>query len=112
MTGKFVNAECITHRKGLNPNHMYVTYEFIATGFVKLGYEQGAETSQISPKFTTKGGVRYPSRADCDAALPAVQAAKAPHPLWFEKISRLRPKPRSTNPTAHAFCGTAPVRYP
>ena len=40
-TGEFVSAECITHRKGSNPNYMYVTYEFIATGFVKHGYEQG-----------------------------------------------------------------------
>ena len=83
--GEFVSAECITHRKGSNRNYMYVTYEFIATGFVKYGYERGVETSQISPKFTTKGWVNYPSRADCDAALPARQAAKAPHAIWFEK---------------------------
>ena len=103
VMGEFVSAECITHRKGLNPNHMYVTYEFIATGFVKHAYEQGVETSQLSPKFTTKGWVNYPSRADCDAALPAIQAAKAPHAIWFEKDQPYAAKTTLDEPNSARF---------
>ena len=103
VTGEFVSAECITHRKGSNRNYMYVTYEFIATGFVKQGYERGVETSQISPKFTTKGGVNYPSRAGCDAALPGVRVAKAPHAIWFEKDQPFAAKTTLDEPDSARF---------
>ena len=103
VMGEFVSAECITHRKGSNRNHMYVTYEFIATGFVKHAYEQGVETSQHSPKFTTKGWVKYSSRAECDAALPAIQAAKAPHAIWFEKDQPYAAKTTLDEPDSARF---------
>ena len=103
VMGEFVSAECITHRKGSNRNHMYVTYEFIATGFVKHAYEHGVETSQHSPKFTTKGWVKYSSRAECDAALPAIQAAKAPHAIWFEKDQPYAAKTTLDEPDSARF---------
>ena len=103
VMGEFVSAECITYRKGFNPNYLYVTYEFIATGFVKHGYEQGVETSKHSPKFTTKGWVNYPSRAECDAALPAVKAAKAPHQIWFEKDQPYAAKTTLEEPDSARF---------
>ena len=103
VTGEFVSAECVTHRKGFNPHYLYVTYEFVATGFVKYGYEQGVETSQLSPKFTTKGWVKYSSRAECDAALPAIQAAKAPHAIWFEKDQPYAAKTTLDEPDSARF---------
>ena len=103
VTGEFVSAECVTHRKGFNPNYLYVTYEFIATGFVKHGYEQGAAISEASPKFTTKGWVNYASRAECDAALPAVKAAKAPHQIWFEKDQPYAAKTTLDEPNSARF---------
>ena len=103
VKGEFVGAECVTHRKGFNPHYLYVTYEFVATGFVEYGYEQGVESSQISPKFTTKGWVNYPSRADCDAALPAVKAAKAPHQIWFEKDQPYAAKTTLDEPDSARF---------
>ena len=44
-----------------------------------------------------KDARKFLTRAECEAALPAIQAAKAPRPLWFEKD---QPRIARTSPEA------------
>lgn len=83
--GEFVQAECVTHtRRGrVTLEAMHLTYAFVAAGYVKPA--EGDRPAQLSPTFTTLGSVAYSTRADCEAALPAAQAAKAPQQIWFER---------------------------
>jgi hypothetical protein len=83
--GEFVKAECVTHmRRGrVQSEAMHTTYEFVATGYVKPA--EGNRPEQISPKFTGLGSVHFVTRAECEAALPAAYALRAPRQLWFER---------------------------
>ncbi len=86
--GEFVKAECVTHtRRGRALREaMHITYAFTAEGYVKPA--QGDQLNQLeqhSPKFTGLGSIDYTTRADCEAALAGVFAAKAPQRLWFER---------------------------
>lgn len=83
--GEFVKAECVTHtRRGrVQWEAMHTTYEFVAAGYVKPA--EGNRPAQISPKFTGLGAVYFVTRAECEAALPAAYALKAPRQLWFER---------------------------
>jgi hypothetical protein len=83
--GEFVKAECVTHtRRGrVQWEAMHTTYEFTAEGYVRPA--EGNRPAQTSPKFTTLGAVRFSTRAECEAALPAALATKAPKQIWFER---------------------------
>lgn len=79
--GEFETAECITHRRGRERERMLITYTFAANGYVR--YETPG-SAQPEPAFRARDSIAYPSRDACEAALPAVRQAKAPHPVWFE----------------------------
>lgn len=81
--GEFVTAKCITYRKGRRTNVMVVTYAFVATAPVQ--YDGNLQATQALSNYTTDYGIEHRSREDCDAALPEVLAAKAPHPVWYER---------------------------
>ncbi len=83
--GAFVSAKCDTYtRRGrVQWERMDVTYEFTAAAYVRPA--EADRPAQTSPKLSTRGAVYYLTRAECEAALPAVYAAKAPQQLWFER---------------------------
>jgi len=94
-TGEFASAECITHRRGRQSERerMAVTYAFVAAGY-KTPEEEATGIPRPASTFTATDSIAYSSRAACEAALPAVQRARAPHPVWFE-----RGQPHSTKMT-------------
>lgn len=84
--GEYVKAECITQKRRRNrkPREvLQVTYEFIAAGYVKPA--ESNRPAQASLKFTAIDQTVFVTRADCEVALPAVNAVKGPRPLWFER---------------------------
>jgi len=94
-TGEFTNAECITHRRGRmsERERMTITYAFAAAGY-KTPEEEADGMPRPASIFTATDSIAYSSRDACEAALPAVQRARAPHPVWFE-----RNQPHSTKMT-------------
>lgn len=46
---------------------------------------EGNRPEQVPPKFTGLGSVHFVTRAECEAALPAAYALRAPRQLWFER---------------------------
>ena len=102
--GEFLKAECVTHtRRGwVQREAMHITYEFVAIGYVKPA--QGSLPVQPSPKFTTLGSIAHSTRAECEAALPAALAAKAPKQVWFERDYPYEGTPRLTSRTAGDYC--------
>lgn len=87
--GAFVQAECKTRRKRGNayssPHYMRVKYAFSAPA----GPSQHASgvpapaAAQPIQSFMASRDISYRSWAECEAALPAVQEAKAPFPIRY-----------------------------
>jgi len=81
--GEYVKAECVALR-GRNPSiQLRTTYAFTAPDFVMPQWNPAYPPDP--PNFTTIGDVEFPSLSACEAALPAALAAKASHPIWYEK---------------------------
>jgi hypothetical protein len=83
--GEFVSAECVRPRKrNWHEYWLTTTYSFVAVGYVSY---EASETPgpRPAPTFTAVDWALHSSEAECQAALSAVQLAKAPHPVWFEK---------------------------
>ena len=83
--GQFVEAQCLTSRKRRSyqsPHSMQVTLRFDALNLHDAPAVQAEATTQSYQAFT---GRSFRSRAECEAALPAVRAAKAAHPVWYER---------------------------
>lgn len=81
-TGQFASAECVTYRRGRDRHQMVISYTFTASVYANDPTDQLALTES---SFTAKQGIVHPSRAACEAALPAVQAVRAPHAVWYER---------------------------
>ena len=81
--GEFVSAKCVTYRKGNAIAGLVVTYAFAAPGQDRS--DRSAGPASPAARYTTDRAIDYRSRADCEAALPAMLAEKAPHSLWYEK---------------------------
>jgi MYXO-CTERM domain-containing protein len=81
-TGAFARAECITYRRGRDRNQMVISYTFSASVYAN---DPNNLMAQTQSSFTAKQGIVYPSREACEVALPAVQSARAPHAVWYER---------------------------
>lgn len=101
VVGEFVTAQCATRSKGMYPHSMVLIYSFTVPGFMKL--EQGDTTPRLAENFSASKGVTYPSRLDCDAALPAVLAAKAPQRIWYERTQPDISRPTLEEPDSTRF---------
>ena len=87
--GEFSAAACQTYRKAgafTSPHYMRVTYAFNAPGVQSYDAASAPTPRSTQPfeTFTMTKEVRYRSWAECAAALPVVQALRAPQPLWYE----------------------------
>lgn len=82
--GEFVSAKCTHRRRSFQEYWLTTTYAFVATGYVSYE-EQETPGPRPAPTFTAADSALYSSEAECETALSAVQSAKAPHPVWFEK---------------------------
>jgi len=81
--GSFVKAECLTSLRGNMRVWMNITYAFVAPDYKE--YVSGSNTPQPRPDFKTGASQKYSSLDDCEAALPAVRAARTPHQVWYER---------------------------
>ncbi len=81
-TGAFVKAQCVAVGR-TRSYYLRTTYAFTVPGHVMPQWNPAVPPGP--PDFTTIGDVEFPSPSACEAALPAAQAARAPHALWFEK---------------------------
>jgi hypothetical protein len=89
VMGEVVAAECKTHRKAgaySNPHYMRVSVAFLAPVQPwQDGAGQPGQAVRSPQSFTATREVSYRSWVECEADLPAVQAAKAPQPVWYER---------------------------
>jgi hypothetical protein len=87
--GEVVAAECKTYRKAgaySSPVYMRVMVSFLAPASSwQDGAVQPGQAVQSHQSFTATREVSYRSWVECEADLPVVQAAKAPHPVWYER---------------------------
>lgn len=81
--GEFVKAECVVTGRRKDSYSLHTTYAYTATGYVPP--QTNPYLPPARPNFTASGFVEFPSPGACEAALPAAQAAKASHPIWYEK---------------------------
>lgn len=70
-TGFFAQAECKVLGRKVRRNTLQFTYRFV--------------TAESPQNYTALREIEYPTMAACEADLPAVQAARTPHPVWFER---------------------------
>ncbi len=91
VPAKFVSAKCVDRsgRTVVVGPHMSIGYEFVSrstsvrdSGVTCLVDNCGAETKPPQYTDTEYKRVFYPSLSQCQAALPAVLAAKAPTTVW------------------------------
>ena len=88
--GEFVQAECRVYRgraqSALDAGHMRVTYGFKTQDGQSYDAAGAPVERSAQPvrSFTTINDIPYRSWAECEAALPVVQATKASRPVWYE----------------------------
>lgn len=99
--GDYTRAACVTMRKGSDPHRMRITYAFKVPGFVRHSGDGGAP--QPDERYTTTVDVIHPSRQACEAALPATDAARPPHPIWFERTEPHTARPTLQEPDSTRF---------
>jgi hypothetical protein len=99
--GAYAGAVCITLRKGSDPHRLRITYAFTVPGFVRYRGDSGAP--QPDERYTTTVDVIHPSRQACEAALPAANAARPPHPIWFERTEPHTARPSLQDPDSTRF---------
>lgn len=100
-TGAFVKAECVVTGRRRDSYSLRTTYAFSVPGYVMPQWNPAVPPGP--PDFTTIGDVEFPSLSACEQALPAAQAAKAPHPLWFEKSNPLTVRTTLEEPDSRRF---------
>jgi hypothetical protein len=98
--GEFAQAECITHTRGRRENYLIVSYAFRASVYANDPVDVMARKEAV---FTARQETLFPSRADCDAALPAVQRARASHPVWYERSQPHMSKATLAEPDSRRF---------
>ncbi|RZJ25587.1 MAG: hypothetical protein EOO54_05780 [Haliea sp.] len=81
--GEFVKAECVVTRGRNRSYYLRTTYAFTVPGYVMPQWNPAVPPGP--PNFTNIGDVEFDSPSACEEALPAALAARAPHPIWFEK---------------------------
>jgi hypothetical protein len=99
--GEFVSAECKYFRRH-NQHYMAISYAFVARGYAP--YVEPGAAAQPTPTFTVQHEyAEYASPDDCEAALPAVRAAKQSHPVWFERSNPHAAKTSLEEPDSTRF---------
>lgn len=81
--GQFVKAECVGIGRKKTSYYLSTTYAFSVPGYEMPQWNPAFPPGP--PDFTAIGLVEFDSPGACEAVLPAAQAARAPHPIWFEK---------------------------
>lgn len=98
--GEFAQAECITYRRGRTRNYLVISYSFSASVYANDPVNPLARTQA---PFTAKQDIAYASREDCEAALPAIQRARAPHRVWYERSQPHLSKTTLEEPDSRRF---------